>query len=280
MRRLSLVDKEIEDDDEEQEFYLPRISFEAIRPPMPRRSFHRGSISLTSSWSLINLRHSFHYDRLPQAPIHLTVVKLDGSCFAIEVGNCATVSDLKLAVERAFSHMPRQGPGKVSWRHVWGHFCLSYDGEKLLNDEEFIKDYGVKDGDQLKFVRHISTSYNLIKKRSRKLVDFPKVSRTPDVLEESEEEVDEEVCDHVENLKCQQCRNEDQSPRVSRESLFTQFFKGWFVYSRLEATENPGFEVEACRSRLADGFIGCFRSLFPFYVNKRGSVSGVSRVEI
>lgn len=32
---------------------------------------------------------------------------------------------------------------------VWGHFCLCYDGQKLTNDKAYIRNYGIKDGDQV-----------------------------------------------------------------------------------------------------------------------------------
>lgn len=38
------------------------------------------------------------------------------SCFEeIEVAKTGTVGELKRAVEAAFSHLPKEGPGKVSW---------------------------------------------------------------------------------------------------------------------------------------------------------------------
>ncbi|GMH12457.1 hypothetical protein Nepgr_014298 [Nepenthes gracilis] len=219
MPRLSFVDVDLEEEEEEEvEFYLSKFSFETDRPLRPRRSFYR--TSLISSLSFVNLRHSFQYNKLPQVPIHLTVVKLDGSCFAIKVENTAKVSDLKLAVEMAFSDMPRKGPGKISWWHVWGHFCLSYDGQKLVNDDELIRYYGIRDGDELLFVRHVSASCNLTKKRSKKRVDALKASRTPDVLEGFDEEDD---CDQLENLKCQQCRHEDEGPVMYRDSSLLRF---------------------------------------------------------
>lgn len=32
---------------------------------------------------------------------------------------------------------------------VWGHFCLTYDGQKLLTDTDDIGIYGIKDGDKV-----------------------------------------------------------------------------------------------------------------------------------
>lgn len=32
---------------------------------------------------------------------------------------------------------------------MWGHFCLCFDGEKLLDDNKYIADYEIRDGDQV-----------------------------------------------------------------------------------------------------------------------------------
>ncbi|VFQ82353.1 unnamed protein product [Cuscuta campestris] len=100
------------------------------------------------------------YNKLPQVPIKLTVLKLDGTSFEIYVVRNGTVAELKMAVEAAFSHLPKTGPGRISWAYVWGRFCLSYDGEKLLADLDCIREYGIKDGDQLEFARHVSVIYS------------------------------------------------------------------------------------------------------------------------
>ncbi|KAL6502085.1 hypothetical protein OROGR_027218 [Orobanche gracilis] len=60
-------------------------------------------------------RKSLSYDKLHQQPLRLRVLKLDGTFFEIEVANPGTVGELKNAVELAFCHLPKKGPGKVSW---------------------------------------------------------------------------------------------------------------------------------------------------------------------
>ncbi|KAF3484585.1 hypothetical protein F2Q69_00057826 [Brassica cretica] len=65
---------------------------------VPRRSL----AASVSPLRLIDRRKSFSYNQLPEEPIKLTVLKLDGSSF----GTTATVRDLKMAVEAAFSHLP------------------------------------------------------------------------------------------------------------------------------------------------------------------------------
>ncbi|XP_074285686.1 uncharacterized protein LOC141611126 isoform X2 [Silene latifolia] len=222
MRRLSFQkiaateeDRENEQQEEENEvfsqgegdYYYNKIAvMEVESAPMRRRSFQRSSSVLSSALSLVSFRKSFSYDKLSQVPIQLTVVKLDASSFEIDVRKMATIAELKEAVERKFHHLPTKGPGKVSWRHVWGHFCLSFHGQKLLHDSDFIKDYGIKDGDQLRFVRHVSIAYNLIKKRSRKRIEAPK----PITIAESNEEDSQksEVYDDLEDLRCQQNKYE------------------------------------------------------------------------
>ncbi|KAA3468207.1 U11/U12 small nuclear ribonucleoprotein 25 kDa [Gossypium australe] len=58
---------------------------------------------------------SYSYSKLPEEPIKLSIRKLDGSSFDVEVIKSATIADLKLAVQHVFSHMPKKGPGKISW---------------------------------------------------------------------------------------------------------------------------------------------------------------------
>lgn len=122
----------------QEDFISPRISF--------RRN---GSLVCPHPSLLIDSlgRKSFSYNKLPSQPLTLTVIKLDGSSFGtmcfhiklfpffffffgslwiqmnlvlvlfavIEVPKTGTVAQLKQGVEAAFSHLPRNGPGTVSW---------------------------------------------------------------------------------------------------------------------------------------------------------------------
>ncbi|KAK9043977.1 hypothetical protein V6N11_072300 [Hibiscus sabdariffa] len=113
----------------------------------PRRSV---SLPLPSMVDVNSFpRKSCSYSMLSEEPIKLSVRKLDGSSFDVEVIKSATIAELKLAVQHVFSHMLKKGPGMISWPHVWGHFCLCYHGLKLLKDTDHIMNYGIKDGDQL-----------------------------------------------------------------------------------------------------------------------------------
>ncbi|XP_027084785.2 uncharacterized protein [Coffea arabica] len=150
----------------------------------PIISFQRsGSLSCPIPYLITDSRSrkSFSYSKIPQKPLKLTVIKLDDSSFDIEVAKTATVAQLKQAVESVFSHLPNRGPKKISWPFVWGHFCLTYDGQKLLTDTDAIGIYGIKDGDKLQFVRHLSISYNMVKERPKKEdpdLDEPSVKRS------------------------------------------------------------------------------------------------------
>ncbi|KAF8110907.1 hypothetical protein N665_0078s0095 [Sinapis alba] len=122
---------------------------------VPRRSL-AASISPLRLIDGLPRRRSFNYNQMPEEPIKLTVLKLDGSSFDIQVLKTATVGELKMAVEAAFSHLPVTGVGKVSWPHVWAQFCLSFEDHILLNEADYLIEFGIKDGDQLRFIRHIS----------------------------------------------------------------------------------------------------------------------------
>lgn len=39
----------------------------------------------------------------------------------------------------------------VGRSHVWGHFCLCYEGKKLINDKVHIRSFGINNGDQVSF---------------------------------------------------------------------------------------------------------------------------------
>ncbi|KAF2584400.1 hypothetical protein F2Q70_00034105 [Brassica cretica] len=122
---------------------------------VPRRSL-AASLSPLRLIDGLPRRRSFNYNQMPEEPIKLAVLKLDGSSFGIQVSKTATVGELKMAVEAAFSHLPITGVGKVSWPHVWAQFCLSYGDHRLINEADYLIEFGIKDGDQLRFIRHIS----------------------------------------------------------------------------------------------------------------------------
>uniref|UniRef100_A0A9I9E6X8 SNRNP25 ubiquitin-like domain-containing protein n=1 Tax=Cucumis melo TaxID=3656 RepID=A0A9I9E6X8_CUCME len=86
-----------------------------------------------------SFRRSLRYNRLPPQLLRLSVLKLDGSSFEVQVERTATVAAVRDAVESVFCEMP----------HVWGHFCLCYKHFKLMDDKSRIQHFGIRDGDQM-----------------------------------------------------------------------------------------------------------------------------------
>ncbi|XP_011073417.1 uncharacterized protein LOC105158371 [Sesamum indicum] len=97
---------------------------------------------------------SLTYRRLPEQLLRLSVLKLDGSSFSFHVARNATVGRLKLAIEEEFGLTPMDERKKL-WPLVRSHFCLCYEGQKLISDKACIQSYGIKDGDQLHFIQHL-----------------------------------------------------------------------------------------------------------------------------
>ncbi|KAL2613562.1 hypothetical protein R1flu_025254 [Riccia fluitans] len=87
----------------------------------------------------------------------LTILKMDNTTFDVAVLNTATVRDLKAAIQKQVDSMEENqlGHRHISWRHVWGNFCLVYNHEQLLNDDTMLREFSMKNNDQLQFTRHV-----------------------------------------------------------------------------------------------------------------------------
>lgn len=46
---------------------------------------------------------------------------------------------------------------------MWGHFCLCYEGQKLVNDKAHIRDVGIQDGDQVSATFYSHMKWNPIR---------------------------------------------------------------------------------------------------------------------
>lgn len=253
------------------------------------RHLHRRSTSLPSLMTLDGRRSSFgnvtkalfySYNKLPEEPLRLSVLKLDASSFEIEVMKSATVEELRQAVEAAFSYMPQEGPGKISWPHLWGHFCLCYGDQKLLMETDYIKNYGIKDGDQLQFIRHVSGNYSLKKKRSLKKIagsESPKISLSPsNRSEEKEQNYEDKGYDDLENGECQHFQDKNDGIITQDEARWSCFFRRWLMYSRLSTMDRTiGWKTSPSRS--ACGFLCSFRRILQFYGNNSYSRKGTLR---
>ncbi|KAL0323679.1 UNVERIFIED_CONTAM: ATP synthase subunit b', chloroplastic [Sesamum calycinum] len=146
----------------------------------------------------------------------------------IEVASTGTVAELKEAVEAAFDHLPKKGPGSVSWEHVWGQFCLCHEGQKLLNDSDYIGMLGIRDGDQLQFVHNASDTYNLDKEPSER--EDPDSDHEPCICSCEDRQKDDGH--HTWNLEDNQddCA-ETEDGIISRcEHRINYLLRGWFPY--------------------------------------------------
>ncbi|XP_037331538.2 U11/U12 small nuclear ribonucleoprotein 25 kDa protein [Pungitius pungitius] len=85
------------------------------------------------------------------------VSKADGEIMPIVVVQNATVLDLKKAVRR-FMELKQQREGgvkHVSWRYVWRTYQLIFQGEKLEDDKMRLKDYGIRNRDEVTFMKRL-----------------------------------------------------------------------------------------------------------------------------
>ncbi|KAF3622039.1 hypothetical protein T459_17103 [Capsicum annuum] len=227
----------------------------------PRFSFQKNGSSLSCIVPPFLLgdsmpKNSLYYNKLPEEPLKLAVLKLDGSSFDIEVARNGTVAELKQAVESAFSHLPKTGTGKVSWSHVWGHFCLSYHGRKLLTDSDLLGTYQIKDGDKLSFMRHVSISYNLVKTRSEREDPHKTERRISKVYESRQRRGEREGNRHQDVvLKNPQNNIHDNNRCVvaTCESRLVHFFRGWLPYKLANPERRIKQKSSALRSR--DGLL-------------------------
>ncbi|KAK1291528.1 hypothetical protein QJS10_CPB17g02385 [Acorus calamus] len=78
---------------------------------------------------------SYHYCRLPQQLLRLSVLKLDGSSFEVQVAKMASIGELKMAVEEIFSHSPKEGQGKISWSSAGSDTLYDIEENNIRDDD-------------------------------------------------------------------------------------------------------------------------------------------------
>ncbi|XP_019163026.1 PREDICTED: uncharacterized protein LOC109159370 [Ipomoea nil] len=199
----------------------------------PGSASHRnGSLSFPFPFFSIE---SLSYGKIPDEPLKFTVLKLDGSSFDIEVTGNRTVAELKNAVEAAFSHLEEDGAMEVSWSHVWGHFCLSYNGKQLLTDSDSIESHGIQDGDKLAFTRQ-ETVIQPVENDESEGEDSDVSNGTGDTLAECKES-DE---GSIEGDRGERDENKEEGVGKSR---LVYFLRKWFSYSRFRAKEQGWSEM-------------------------------------
>ncbi|KAM3759259.1 hypothetical protein ACB098_01G107000 [Castanea mollissima] len=246
----------------------PRVSVERNR-----RSLKLSSLFIADG---LSPKSKSLYTKLPSQPLNLSVLKLDGSSFGIEVTKTATIAELKEAVEAVFDHMPQKGPGKISWPHLWGHFCLCYDGQKLVTEADPIRNYGIKDGDQLHFIRHISISYNLRKKRPKKRDVGSKqrkmsLSQSNSCDEGEQKDKEDDDCSDIEKGKLQHYDKKDRCLTKPRKARIAHLLGGWFLCTRQATVNRKKVVGLACPSGMGTGLVGGFRKIIWLCRKKRNS---------
>ncbi|XP_051569613.1 U11/U12 small nuclear ribonucleoprotein 25 kDa protein [Myxocyprinus asiaticus] len=85
------------------------------------------------------------------------VCKADGEVMPIVVVQSATVLDLKKAIRR-YMELKQQREGGVkhiSWKYVWRTFHLIFNAEKLEDDKRKLKDYGIRNRDEVTFLKKL-----------------------------------------------------------------------------------------------------------------------------
>uniref|UniRef100_A0A1A8R5L8 Small nuclear ribonucleoprotein 25kDa (U11/U12) n=1 Tax=Nothobranchius rachovii TaxID=451742 RepID=A0A1A8R5L8_9TELE len=85
------------------------------------------------------------------------VVKADGEIMPIVVVQNASVLDLKKAICR-FMELKQQREGgikHISWRYVWRAYHLVFEGVKLEDDTLRLKDYGMRNRDEVTFLKRL-----------------------------------------------------------------------------------------------------------------------------
>ncbi|XP_076456476.1 U11/U12 small nuclear ribonucleoprotein 25 kDa protein-like isoform X2 [Babylonia areolata] len=88
----------------------------------------------------------------------VNIQRADNEIMPIVVKQDASVLDLKHGIKRFLTlHLSRKGEGHVpiSWRYVWKHHWLYFDGEKLTDDNKKLKDYGIRNRDKVTFMKRL-----------------------------------------------------------------------------------------------------------------------------
>ncbi|XP_042293841.1 U11/U12 small nuclear ribonucleoprotein 25 kDa protein [Sceloporus undulatus] len=81
----------------------------------------------------------------PEAPLPVVVVQN------------ASVAELKKAIQR-FVQLRQEREGGVQhlgWRYVWRTYCLVFGGEKLTDDRKKLREYGIRNRDEVTFVKKL-----------------------------------------------------------------------------------------------------------------------------
>ncbi|XP_069762932.1 U11/U12 small nuclear ribonucleoprotein 25 kDa protein [Narcine bancroftii] len=85
------------------------------------------------------------------------VKKGDGEIMPVVVIQNETVLDLKKAIQR-YVQLKQQREGGtqyISWKYIWRTYHLIFNGEKLADDKMKLKDYGIRNRDEVTFIKKL-----------------------------------------------------------------------------------------------------------------------------
>nr|XP_025670686.1 uncharacterized protein LOC112770563 [Arachis hypogaea] len=269
---------------------------------IPSLTMHFSSLMIdVEDRSSIVATKTFSYNKLPSEPFTLSILKLDGSCFHVEVAKTATVAELNRAVEAVFSHTPQKWPEEIPWAHVWGQFCLCYEGRKLVIETTYLRDYGIKDGDQLRFIRHVPNTCFQRKRLKKRVVNL-KIKRRYESFQSMQSMIQDQqnsVCHIIlvyivlvftiayvkvfDGHRGQEIGRYRSSSKANRyqqklrcggdddigfdegylvgKERLTGFLGGLFSYNRMAVAERARTESRVCPSSIAEGILGSFRKI-------------------
>ncbi|XP_055991069.1 U11/U12 small nuclear ribonucleoprotein 25 kDa protein [Sorex fumeus] len=85
------------------------------------------------------------------------VCKMDGEVMPVVVVQSATVLDLKKAIQRHVQLRQEREGGiqHISWAYVWRTYHLTSAGEKLTEDRKKLRDYGIRNRDEVSFIKKL-----------------------------------------------------------------------------------------------------------------------------
>ncbi|CAF0924605.1 unnamed protein product [Didymodactylos carnosus] len=113
---------------------------------------HPDNVTVDELVSLNELEHG-------QA-MSLNIRRFDNSIINVIISQKCRVYELKRAIKNKFllklqrETLTKKYPLKISWRSVWKRYWLTtIDGEKLMDNNRLVKDYGIVNKSELTFVK-------------------------------------------------------------------------------------------------------------------------------
>ncbi|XP_032834289.2 U11/U12 small nuclear ribonucleoprotein 25 kDa protein [Petromyzon marinus] len=145
-------DEEDEDDDEEDEEKMSHTQFlDVFQEGMARILQDPLLCDLPVGVTLEEIRSQIALEH--GRAMTVRVVRGDGDILPVVVQQDASVLDLKKALRRHMQlKMERESRTRlVSWRYVWRTYHLVFEGHQLLDDSKLLKDYGIRNRDEVTF---------------------------------------------------------------------------------------------------------------------------------